>query len=405
MGSPYFFSSIDVDESGNTVKTNFNKDIYKEKYIDSLDFNYCKDYKFKNTFVVNNNYYSLYVKPSIKISDNTTQDNPHIMAVCYDTNGSMLWRKGYDSVNTISPFSKYTLVQSTISKNNKLLLSLIHQDYYDRLFIKNLELDNNGEVLSNFEVPIDTSFKLIIKSMVQLSDNKYVFLCRSNDSSNIYFITLMNRDINSLTRKDIRFHFASMSLNYIYLSPENNIVFAGTIMDSTIVGDTIQVNERFCLMKYSSEGQLIWKYVKPNSNADLIIKEIKFIDEHNMLLLGSNGSNTCYFAKFSDEIQAVNESEIENISKIQIEMLSPNPTTNNISAVLKIFDINYNEIKAELFNSLGVKVMDLTNKFIWNKTNGVGTIEFSTEAIPAGAYYLGVSSKTENDIKGIIIQK
>ncbi len=183
----------------------------------------------------------------------------------------------------------------------------------------------------------------------------------------------------------------------LYLSPDKNLVACGSTLDKTNKKNTM------CVYKFNHQGDLIWKYVRDKTFDTLSIKNITFIDEHNMMLLGSNGQYKTYFAKINDEDQKVNENLKSNA--ISIDIISPNPAQDMVKALVKINNNFDDEISAELVNSLGVKVMNLTNKFVWNKANGEGTIEFSTENLPAGAYYLGVSSKKENDIEGIIIQK
>ena len=139
------------------------------------------------------------------------------------------------------------------------------------------------------------------------------------------------------------------------------------------------------------------KYNFPNPDNLISIFVSNF--HNNNLWLGSIYS----LIKYTPPTSGV-ENEIAGgglIPDIYIRNIYPNPSNYLVNAEILIFPDNVDAVHIGLYNSLGIKTMDLKNNLQLDYGTGEGTVKFDMSGLPAGAYFFCIQKGTDHIARGV----
>lgn len=141
--------------------------------------------------------------------------------------------------------------------------------------------------------------------------------------------------------------------------------------------------------------------VFPDENPAALMSEVK-TDNNNNIWIPTHKAVLKYKA-----IPTSVESETENglLPDIYVRNIYPNPTSGNFNADLMIFPENINQVKIGVYNYLGIKVLDLTDRIPQSFMGSDLLLNFDVSNLTNGIYYFALTKGGENRVKTLIINK
>lgn len=375
------------------INTNPDGDttIIRKQYDVNIDSNYAsyginKSSVINNTVTAENRFFNGYDKQSVEKNKFESEDNSHIIVVCYDSLGKMRWRKGYDSLGTSG--EKYSLCQikATQFKTIMLCLSQYRIDGIDWKVtrLKLLEIDYDGNVVNRFNITLNNANFTPIE-VIKFDDGDYGFLNVYLDSKadNLNFIWITDPKGNIIKEVEIPHKSLKTYLEKLRLSNDGGLICLGHIlMDKKKLDDYSDDIGKLYMFKMNKELELKWEYeTSPDSLVNIGFNDLINFKDNEFVVTGYKNNYNYYLAKFKDLDTSVND--IDNKQKNKNIIISPNPVNDYLS-----IDSSIELSKIEIFSSLGLKVLETE----WKE-------KIDVSGFSSGVYMIRIGNKINKFIK------
>lgn len=128
-------------------------------------------------------------------------------------------------------------------------------------------------------------------------------------------------------------------------------------------------------------------------------RNLRYVDNRYFHIYGDKRGYTYIFDTKYDEDAGVEDYLVKDFN---VAKLYPNPSDGKVLTEINLQRRGVTDMQIQLINSLGVVVLDLTDKV---KFDGLhGTLEFDTSTLPKGFYYLCMKSNRSSKYKGVIVE-
>ncbi len=131
-----------------------------------------------------------------------------------------------------------------------------------------------------------------------------------------------------------------------------------------------------------------------------------FDDKGKIWITGSKGEYLGKAVVYDPYSQTTSVEEYASyLPTLHPKEVFPNPASGKVTA--KFWGINryVNSMNVGLYNSNGVKLKDLDEYVVYDKSTEKGSIEFSVSDLPSGVYYLLYTAKEIKKLQGLIINR
>jgi hypothetical protein len=387
---------INTDEYGDTVSVINPYDINKEtNYTDyGIVFNDIN----ANTVASGNLFFNVYVNKYVKISENHSLINHHIVISCYDTSGKMIWRKGYDSLGSGGRYYVFKNIKPSVNGNIMVLCHEYNMDGIDWMYtgLKFIEIDKKGDVVKRINLSHEKYHFYPIEVIKSNNDN-YCFLNQYlNSNDNDYFLWLVNSKGEIIGSSDIP--NKGIKTYYEKLKASNDggiILLAGILIDRKNTDTPLDDLEKLYMVKMNMDFELIWEY---ESDTGLLYNngyiDLEYISENEFIVTYYKNKYFYCIAKFGDS--CVGADIIDE--KRNILSVYPNPISNSQNFNIRISLENSAYIKIELINSLGLKVSEILKGY---KESGEHTFQYTYDfPLSSGTYW---TTMTINGVERISV--
>ena len=340
---------INVDKEGDTINILEQYD-KNDLYNDSLPRFYMTTHE--NAFIyLNGLYYNSCVKTKIITEDNMAHALHHIVLSCFDSTGTVVWRKGYD---TLDYSSSYSFADFKLSADSSSLYTLIN--YYengnDRSQAIIMETDLLGNIIRKLQYT-DTLHSIYSKELVSLKDGNIILFWSAGGAQ----FWKINPQGETIQEKALSLG----GIDNLHISP-NGSIYA---YDAIFIDEGEDPDDRYdniydmYLCKISQYLEVEWEFTW---NRHVLqdaseVSDILFLDDNNFILSGHKDRFKHYLAKFSEEPEGVNTQGPNN--NIFITTF-PNPVTDICE--IKLNNIQALNLEIAIYDILGNKVKDVSNE-------------------------------------------
>ncbi|MDR0927357.1 MAG: T9SS type A sorting domain-containing protein, partial [Ignavibacteria bacterium] len=105
-----------------------------------------------------------------------------------------------------------------------------------------------------------------------------------------------------------------------------------------------------------------------------------------------------------DTTVGITDTDAGAIPDLWIRSIYPNPASHKITADIMCFLPDFNDVEIGLYNLMGQKLLDLSNRFEYNDATHTILVDFEVPPeLTKGVYYLNIRNSNEIRTKAIVI--
>lgn len=288
--------SIGMDSQGFIYTCGFVKntgtsyDVKLVKYNSLGDTIWTRTYDY-STVNASDKAYSMTIDPSGFIyltgksdSDPTTASNEDAITQKWDLNGNLVWNNRFNGTNN---FNDITKVCSSSASGVYVIGKSFNGTDYDGLIIK---YSHSGTQLWVKVIPGPGNSEL---NMLNIDNNENLVVCGFNQLTSTSDTSLMTwkYDINGNLLWSQQFDGVSHGTDvgkYLITDANSNVYVCGNTDSDSDAGT---FNNDIVLLKYDSNGQLIWqKIYSATSQSDDMVDELRLNSSNEIVLIGESDS-------------------------------------------------------------------------------------------------------------------
>lgn len=321
------------------------------------------------THLINDSLWNLYVVGYNASPDSLT--GMDVLVVKYDSSGAELWRSSFSTPGNWDDIP----ADVVIDHQNRLLVLM---DSNHRSVIVRFDPAGNISWVSDIfdnaiakNIAIDTNNNIVFTALKETNQDSKFFIAKLDSGGTLLWSELFE----GISSNGVS------GLTGLILDNENNIYTAGQVLEQNF-------NSKMTVLKYSSDGNLIWFYPYEDTvSYEDEVSDFVLDNNKNIILTGTGFTSNqgSYFSTvklIQETVVGISNTETSGIP-FQLSYNYPNPF--NSETVIELALSKPDVVKVEIYDITGRKVRTLMNgfvatgkhRFIWDGKNDNGVVSSS----------------------------